>query len=183
MPRKDYRTLRRRPLFVPLVLPILTAFAVVLLLAWAWNASNSTTVIIVRHAETMPEPAEDPPLSPMGAYRAEALAGWLRDAGIQHIFVSEYLRTRQTAEPLAKATGAQVHEVPARDTKGLVRSLRGTYRGQVVLVIGHGNTVLDLIRALGGEAPDVEEAGYSSMFIVTDSRLTKTRVLSMRYGG
>lgn len=180
--KKSHRSLRRRPLFTPLLMPLFAAVAAVLLLAWAWNASNTTTVILVRHAEKMPEPADDPPLSPAGEYRAKALAGWLVDGGVSTIYVSEFSRTRQTAEPVAKRSGAAVVEHSADDVEGLVALLRSRHRGQTVLVVGHANTLPAIVRRLGGEAAPIADNDYSRLFVVTDSPLTRTTVLALRYG-
>jgi phosphohistidine phosphatase SixA len=180
--KKEHRTLRRRPLFTALLMPLFAAIAGVLLLAWAWNASNTTTVVLVRHAEKMPDPPDNPALSPAGAYRAKALAGWLADSDLARIYVSEFLRTRQTAEPVAAGSGVAIVEVPADDVAGLVRAVRG-HRGETVLVVGHSNTVPAVIEALGGDRVEIGEKDYSRLFVVTDSPLTRTTVLALRYGG
>jgi len=181
--KKEHRTLRRRPFFAPLLMPLFAAIAVIPLLAWAYNASNTTTVLLVRHAEKMSEPADDPPLSPEGQFRAEALADWLADSGIRTIYVSERLRTRQTAEPLAQSTGATIVELSASDVEGLVKTLRSRHRGETVLVVGHSNSLPAVIRRLGGEAGEIDPQDFSRLFVVTDSPLTRTTVLSLRYGG
>ena len=181
--KKEHRSLRRRPLFAPLLMPLFAAAAAVLLLAWAWNASNTTTVVVVRHAEKMPAPADNPPLSPAGEYRAAALAGWLADSGIRTIYVSDTARSRQTAEPVAKRLSAQIVERPADDVEGLVKALRGQHRGETVLVVGHANTVPAIVRRLGGDTVELTANEYSRLFVVTDSPLTRTTVLQLRYGG
>ena len=183
MLRKGNRSLRKRPLFTPLLVPALSVIAALLVVGWLWNATDITTVILVRHAEKMPEPADDPGLSGQGAYRSKALAGWLRESGIEHIYVSNYLRTKETAIPVAETTGAPVHEWPAGDVKGLVDVLQSDHRGQTVLVIGHSNTVPEIVRGLGGELSDIEELDYSRLIIVTDSGFRRVRVTSLRYGG
>jgi len=180
--KKEHRTLRRRPLFTALLMPLFAAIAAILLLAWAWNASNTTTVLVVRHAEKMPVPPDDPPLSAAGLARAEALARWLSDSGVQTIYVSEKLRTRQTAEPVAKRLGAEIIERPGDDVDGLVAALRSRHRGETVLVVGHSNTLPAIVRRLGGEAAPIGQSDYSRLFVVTDSPLTRTTVLSLNYG-
>jgi broad specificity phosphatase PhoE len=181
--KKEHRSLRRRPLFTPLLAPVLAAIAVVPLLVWAYNASNTTTVLLVRHAEKMSEPADDPPLSPVGEDRAVALAGWLSDSDVRAIYVSDKLRTRQTARPVAEQAGIDVVELPADDVEGLVATLRAKHRGETVLVVGHSNTLPAIIRRLGGEAGAIDPADFSRLFVVTDSPLTRTTVLTLRYGG
>ncbi len=181
--KKEHRTLRRRPLFAPLLMPVFGGIAALLLIAWAWNASSTTTVVLVRHAEKMAEPADDPPLSEAGRHRAAALAGWLADSDVRTIYVSERKRTRQTAGPVAERTGAEIVALPANDVDGLVKVLRGQHRGETVLVVGHSNTLSPLIERLGGQPVVVAEDDYSRLFVVTDSLLTRTTVLALRYGG
>lgn len=183
MMRKGNRSLRKRPLFAPLLIPALSAIAAILVIGWLWSASDTTTVILVRHAEKSSEPADDPGLSSLGIFRAKALAGWLRDSGIGFIYVSQYLRTKETANPVAEATGAVVHELPAGDIDGLVDILRSDHRGETVLVIGHSNTLPEIIRGLGGEISDIDESDYSRLIIVTGSRLGRVRVTRLQYGG
>jgi broad specificity phosphatase PhoE len=181
--KKEHRTLRRRPLFTPLLMPVFAGIAALLLIAWAWNASSTTTVVLVRHAEKMAQPPDDPPLSEAGQYRAKALAGWLADSGIRTIYVSDRQRTRLTADPVAERTGAEIVALPADDVVGLVQVLRGQHRGETVLVVGHRNTLSPIIERLGGQPVDVTENDYSRLFVVTDSPLTRTTVLALRYGG
>ena len=181
--KKEHRTLRRRPLFTPLLMPLFGGIAAVLLLAWAWNASSTTTVVLVRHAEKLAEPPDDPPLSPEGQHRAKALAGWMADSGVQTIYVSQFRRTRETAEPVAKRTGAEIVALPADDLSGVMKQLRGKHRGETVLVVGHSNTIPALIEWLGGDGVEIDENDFSRLFVVTDSPLTQTTVLALRYGG
>ncbi len=181
--RKGNRTLRKRPIFAPLLIPALSVIVGLLVIAWVWNAAETTTVILVRHAEKMPEPVDDPDLSAMGAYRAKALAGWLRDAGIEHIYVSQFKRTQQTAAPVAKAIDASVHELDAGDSKALVQEIQGRHRGETILVVGHSNTLPEIVRELGGEIDEIDEADYSRLIIVSDSPLTRARVTNLRFGG
>src|SRR4051812_32196327 len=61
-----------------------------------------TTVFLVRHAENASEPRPDPPLLETGIARAELLARILAKSGVKAIYTSQFLRTRATAEPLAK---------------------------------------------------------------------------------
>ena len=183
MLRKGNRTLRKRPLFTPLLIPVVSVIVGLLAIAWLWSAADTTTVILVRHAEKMVEPADDPELSPMGAYRSKALAGWLKDSGIDHIYVTQFVRTKATAAPVAEATGAPVHELDAGATSDLVRALKERHRGETVLVVGHSNTVPEIVRGLGGEMEDIDESEYSHLVIVSDSRLSRIRVTRLRYGG
>jgi phosphohistidine phosphatase SixA len=150
---------------------LLLGLICVLLVATA--AAAQTTVFLVRHAERADTAAgapatmaTDPDLSDVGRQRAASLAIMLKDAHITAIFVTEYKRTQQTAAPLAKALGITLTVVSSRDTPGLVAKLK-TLKGSA-LVVGHSNSVPDVIRGLGVATqvmiPDTE---FDHFFIVT----------------
>ena len=130
------------------------------------------TVFLVRHAEradtTKGAPAmmgADPSLSEAGQLRAAALATVLKDARISAIFVTEYKRTQQTAEPLAKALGLTPVVVKANDTAALIAQLKQATNN--VLVVGHSNTVPDVIKALGVTTPvTIADTDYDNLFLV-----------------
>ncbi|HZI77430.1 MAG TPA: histidine phosphatase family protein, partial [Gemmatimonadales bacterium] len=69
-------------------------------------------VIVVRHAEKAATPKENPPLSPAGEARAQALLEALRDAGLTTIITTDQQRTRLTAAPLLEALHLQAQIVP-----------------------------------------------------------------------
>jgi hypothetical protein len=71
-----------------------------------------TTVFLVRHAEKQTMPPDDPPLTNKGKARARSLARILNKAGIKAIFTSQFVRTRETARPLAEAIGVAPTVVP-----------------------------------------------------------------------
>src|SRR6266404_5710460 len=128
------------------------------------TATAQSTVFIVRHAEKA-DASKDPDLSEAGRARAEGLAKMLKDANITAIYTTEFKRTQQTAAPLAKALGITATTVPAKDTAALIAKLRGSNSN--ALVVGHGNTVPDLIKALGISEPiNIAENDYDNLFVV-----------------
>src|SRR5436853_2107543 len=117
--------------------------------ALASAASAEPFIVLVRHAEKAANDPKDPDLSPDGRVRSELLAKMVKDAGISAIFVTEFKRTQETAEPTAKISGVKPTIVGGKDTAGLLarfRELKGN-----ALVVGHGNTIPDIIKALGIE--------------------------------
>jgi len=130
------------------------------------SASGPELIVLVRHAEKAEAPPADPPLSPVGVRRAEALAALLGDAGITRIFVSETLRARQTAEPLARALGLELELYNPRELGGFAEALKAL-SGRV-LVVGHSNTTDELSGALGGErfGPIVESWEYDRLYFL-----------------
>jgi len=150
-------------------------------------ASAQQTVIIVRHAEradggapaaTMTGAPADPPLSAAGEVRAAKLAGMLADAGVTAIFATEFKRTQDTGKPLAAKLRLEVQVMPAKDTSALVARLKADHARGVVLVIGHSNTVPELIKAFGGRAVTMREDEYDAMYILTPATGT---VMLVRY--
>jgi probable phosphoglycerate mutase len=68
-------------------------------------------LLLVRHAlpvriDDGDAPA-DPPLDERGHEQARALAAWLREEPISHVYTSPMRRARETAEPLAGALGIE----------------------------------------------------------------------------
>jgi len=139
-------------------------------------------VFLVRHAERADAASPqmqgqaDPPLSAAGEARAAKLAGMLADAGIKAIIVTEYRRTQDTARPLATKLGLTAQRVSARETGALVAKLRSEHADEIVLVVGHSNTVPDIIKSLGGPDVKISDDDYDNLFIVVPGAGTTTRL-------
>jgi phosphohistidine phosphatase SixA len=178
--KKDHRGLRRRPLYTPLGIVIVSVLAAVLVGGWLVASWGTTTVVLVRHGERVHHEG-DSPLSPAGEARAESLARMLQGAGLDAIYVSQALRTQQTAAPTAQVTGLEPVVVPADEYAKLVRRLKWRHRSDVVLVVGHSNTVPLIAGGLGAPIDVIEADEYSGLWIITYSRLRGTRLLALRY--
>ena len=140
-------------------------------------ASAQPFVVVVRHAEKANND-KDPDLSPAGQTRAAMLAEMLKESGIEAIFTTEYKRTVETAAPTARALGMTATVVPANDKDQLVEKLRALTGN--ALVVSHGNTIPDLIKALGIEAPiNIPENDYTQLFVVTLG--DRPQLLRLRY--
>ena len=147
--------------------------SLVLFLCSVSSAAAQHHVFVVRHAERAdagvsgsPMMKTDPELSDSGKARAASLASMLKDAKITAIYTTEYRRTQQTADPLARALGLQPTVVAAKDLNALVEQVRAA-KGNV-LVVGHSNTVGDVIAGLGAtEKVTLDDTDYDNLFIVT----------------
>lgn len=127
--------------------------------------SAQTAVIVVRHAEKVDE-SKDPLLSAKGKARAQALARHLKSAGVKAIYVTEYKRTGLTAAPLAAALGLKPIIVPAADPAALIEKIRKDNPADVVLVVGHSNTLPDIVKRLGHPDPvEIGDDEYDSLFV------------------
>jgi broad specificity phosphatase PhoE len=140
------------------------AFCFLLASALLSTATAQSTIFVVRHAEKA-DATKDPDLSEAGRARAEALAKALRDAKIVAIYATEFKRTQQTAAPLAKALGITVTVLPAQDSAALIAKLRALTGN--ALVVGHGDTIPNLIKALEVSEPiNIAENDYDNLFTV-----------------
>jgi phosphohistidine phosphatase SixA len=148
--------------------------------------------VVVRHGEKAPLPANDPVLSDAGMARAAALDSVLRALPITDVVVSHLQRTRLTASVFIARSGATVHVVPigsagvAAHVQAVADTVRGISRqpGHTgVLVVGHSNTVTDIVRALGGApSPALCDSQYSQFFTVRGSARGDVTSVRSRYG-
>jgi 2,3-bisphosphoglycerate-dependent phosphoglycerate mutase len=135
-----------------------------LLLAPAADATPF--IFVVRHAEKAATGGNDPDLSVAGQKRAEALAHILKDSQITAVFVTEFKRTQETAAPTAKEAHVSPTVLPANDVSGLVSKLRAVNGN--ALVVGHGNTIPDLVKALGiAKTISIPEDDYTEILVVS----------------
>jgi broad specificity phosphatase PhoE len=161
----------------------LAALAVVTLLTVAapLAASAQTAVFVVRHAEKVDE-SKDPLLSAKGQARAQALARQLAAAAVKAIYVTEYKRTGLTAAPLAAALGLTPIVVRAGDTPGLVEKIRKDNPADVVLVVGHSNTLPDILKRFGHPDPvEIADDEYDSLFVVVPRAALPPAVLRLKF--
>jgi phosphohistidine phosphatase SixA len=176
---KEHRSLRRRPLYTPLLIGLALLLVWGVAAGWLAAAWGTTTVVLVRHAEKVG--GDDPGLSDSGRERSERLASLLADAGIDSIYVSELRRTRETATPLASALGLEPVVVPAGDGEQLVERIRDGDSGDAVLVVGHSNTLPEIAGRLGAELGPVGDDDYGGLWVISVSRLRGTRAVALRY--
>jgi broad specificity phosphatase PhoE len=123
-------------------------------------------VFLVRHAEKV-DHSRDADLSPEGYERARELARTLADAGIERIYSTDYIRTRETARPLAELLGNEVVLYDPRELHRLAEELKRA--GGRHLVVGHSNTSPALVEILGGDPgiPILEETEYDRLYVIS----------------
>ena len=110
----------------------------------------SPSYYIVRHLHT-PTGERDPELTTEGQRQAALLAEWFGEEAPRAIYVSSYKRTAQTAAPLAARLGLTPIVYDPADTPALIARARS---GPLpALIVGHSNTVPDIVERLGGTPP------------------------------
>lgn len=168
------------------ILVVYTAIAIGL--AWFFESQATTTIIFVRHAEKALTPPEDPDLSPAGERRAAELARQMLDAdvvaGIDAIYATRYRRSQETAQPVADALNLPINTYDADDTETVLDTILEKHKGKIVLVVGHANTLHDLIANLGAskKVPPIAEDQYDNLYLVSIPWFGKTKTIRLRYG-
>lgn len=154
-----------------------------LVLAGAFSAFSSgraeTVVVLVRHGEKVDE-SRDADLSTTGRTRAQALAAMLKDAGIGAVYSTDYIRTSETARPLAELISKPIQVYDGDGLEAFAKNLRS--RGGRALVVGHSDTTPELVQLLGGEpgAPIASDE-YDRLYILSLSPDGKTSTTVLRF--
>ena len=188
--------------------PIVAAIAVCCVaVVYFYCCLPVTTVILVRHAEKGSEPGNNPSLTAAGQARAQNLVSVLEQAGVSAVYATQFCRTLQTADPVASDLGLtiQVQTVPnvvlnPSACTPPVQASVSTHTtladhvaefsdrvrqdtGKAVLVVGHSDTVPQLIEALGvSPAPVIAANDYGQLFIVSLRSFREPRLIEARYG-
>jgi len=107
-----------------------------------------------------------------------------RPAGVKKIYTSEYLRAKQTAQPLAETLSLPVDaSFKGPDLSPLVKDILANHRGETILIVHHSNTVPELIKLLGGgEVRPINDAGEFDRLYIVHHRAGETTVTALRYG-
>jgi phosphohistidine phosphatase SixA len=161
------------------------AAAVLMMVVSAASAAAQPVVFLVRHAERADAgtaaakmAGADPDLSGAGIARANSLAAMLKDARIRTVITTEFKRTRQTGEPVAKAAGVPLTIIDSKDAAGLLKKIRSSTGN--VLVVGHSNTLPDVLKGLGVTEPvTITDDEFDSLFVVT--RASPPAFVRLRY--
>ncbi len=173
---------------------ILITLLLCVVTAYAQDDFKPKTVFLVRHAEKEDEPRQDPPLKKEGVARSQELARLLANAGIKSIYTSQFTRTKSTAEPIAAKLGLTVASISLRSNPANPRLIAEESTAEVVnkimerpgenvLIVGHSNSVPDVIKMLGGDVvPTIDERKFNDLFIVTVYAKGKAKVTHMKYG-
>jgi broad specificity phosphatase PhoE len=142
------------------------------------TACSSNRYFIVRHAEktvltkdSASMMANNPPLSEAGKVRAFVLRDELKDQHIQYIFSTNTIRAIATAQPLNESRGntrIEFYSSSKDSLDGFIEKLKSIKKGNV-LVVGHANTVDDIVNKLCNSTKipaDLKDSDYDNLYIV-----------------
>lgn len=139
------------------------AFTAAVLVLGVTPAAAADTVYVVRHLQKAT--GDNPSLTAEGAAGAQRIAELLAAKGVTAVFATATLRAEETAAPLAKRLGISVTHYDPKNPGGLAAQL-ASVKG-AALVVGHSNTVPDLVAAFGGTRPaPLTEQDYGTIYVV-----------------
>ena len=161
-----------------------------MLLITVWLSACATTVkpvYLLRHAEK--GAGSDPDLTPAGQARAQEFLRVLGNVTVNAIYSTNTKRTRQTAQPLATAKSLTIQIYSDTSTANTI--LSGSNE-QIAVIVGHSNTVPELITAFGATPPYtyIPEKEFDNLFLLIVKKTKKfgsgtditTKLLHMKYG-
>lgn len=128
---------------------------------------------VVRHAEkatvidnTQGMSKTDPPLTDSGRQRADDLKTELQSEKISHVFSTNTIRTKETAEPTRAFFGLTTETYSPMPDDAFISKLKAL-KGNT-LIVGHSNTVDDIVNKLTGKnlLSDLPETEYNHLFLV-----------------
>lgn len=169
-----------------ILIQLCTALLIIITPQQTWATSDTKLVVLVRHAEKQVDGGQDPSLTAQGYRRAEALALALKKTSIDLLIASQYQRTQQTLQAIAKERNLTIVTIDAANPiANHIQAIVDTVHKSSgnVLIAGHSNTVPLIIKALGG--PDVSpiaEDDYSNLYMVSLNSTEKASLIATHYG-
>ena len=141
----------------------------------------ATTVLLVRHAEKASTPPDDPPLTQAGEDRAKELVHVAEKAGVKTIYATNTRRSKQTATPLSVRLNLPI--TLYNDINSLKNKILTEQMGSVALVVGHSNTVPEIVNVFGGDPNSCRiDDEFDNLCIISVYTRGKVKVINLQYG-
>lgn len=145
-------------------------YAAALLLA----ACSAPDYYVMRHLEKE-RVGVDPGLTAAGTENANALHDFLKPHLPRAIYATAAKRAQETARPVATRLGLTISVYT--DTADLLRRVRAE-PNRPVLIVGHSNTVPDIVAGLGGARPGpIGDEDFGQVWLIYDGGVTRVRQL------
>ena len=162
--------------------------AIAIGLAWFFESQATTTIIFVRHAEKDLSVKDDPELTEDGQRRAFEFTRQMKDAdvvaGIDAIYSTPFKRNVATVEPLSKLLELPINLYDKNDYESVLETILDNHKGKIILVVGHSDTLANLMAELGASksVPTIADNEYDNIYIVSIPWFGKTKTIRLRYG-
>jgi phosphohistidine phosphatase SixA len=132
--------------------------------------SCAHTYYVVRHAEKAAQGSgmsSDVPLSEQGQERALHLRERLKKTKIAEVYSTNTIRTKATAKPTADYFNTDIKTYGPIPDSAFIRLLRSKKKN--ILIVGHSNTVDDIVNGLCGEkrvSGDLGDNEYNKLYMI-----------------
>ncbi len=131
------------------------------------SSSQTTQIFILRHTEKADDTSENPELSAAGIERAKYWKTVLQHTTFDQVFTTEFIRNIQTAQLIASSSSVkpEMYYPMSFDVVKFINLIKG----QTVLIIGHSNTIPDMVNRLIGETkyPPMSHQNYNILYTIT----------------
>ncbi len=152
------------------------------------NLLKCRAIIVIRHADKK-DNTSDAELSDLGKARAGDLATVLTNAGITKVFVSDKIRTQQTAERLIEVIGKEkFFPILKRDMDGpeVINCVKTNVNdGDIVLIVFHHDPkkLPVLLEGLGDSGQRIADDCFDKMYVFfPNAAKTKLDYCRLHYG-
>jgi|TARA_B100001059_G_scaffold220263_1_gene242080 broad specificity phosphatase PhoE len=162
--------------------------AIAIGLAWFFESQATTTIIFVRHAEKNLSVEDDPELTEAGQRRVFELTRQMKDAdvvaGIDAIYSTPFRRNLATVEPLSELLELPINLYNKNEYESVLETILDKHKGKIILVVGHSDTLANLMAELGASksVPVIADNEYDNIYIVSIPWFGKTKTIRLRYG-
>ncbi len=152
------------------------------LLSLPLSAQTDKTIVLVRHVEKDSSPTADkvdPELSDEGRQRAERLDKLVKRYKPHEIFSTNFKRTRQTAEPIAKRRKKEIQTYDPSKPADLVKKIMDPASKTVhYLIVGHSNTIPGLANLIAKKEVfrPLLESEYGVIWVIRMKKGAITRI-------
>ena len=184
IPIHAMKTAATRSAVIPLLILVLALLCGCAASIVRSDAAQALEFVIVRHAEKVADGTSDPPLTGDGHARAAALAAILSTPHrLRAVYATPYQRTQHTAAPAAQAHGLHVTDYDAKQPAlDFAAVLRRTHSQGTVLVVGHSNTVPEIVTALCAcQVMPMPDHEYDRLSIIRIDAGGRARLEQSRY--
>ena len=146
-------------------------------------SQQTTTFILVRHAEKAVDGTKDPALTKEGDARASHLLEIFAKADVTAIYSTDLKRTRMTVAPLAKSKGLEIQSYEWKNPKALLNKILEANAGGTAVISGHSNTTPILANFLLGATKfeQFEDNDYGNLLIITTTKIGAGKLIHLRY--
>ena len=135
---------------------ILNLTLVAIIALFTVTAYADTQMYFIRHAD-VDLSTKAKPLTEAGRQRAQTLVQAMDGKSLTHILVTDYPRTRDTAEPISKDRNLEVRVIPYKGKKAIdpvVSALKDIPDGSGVLIVANSGNLFEIMSEIGVETND-----------------------------